>query len=135
LKHATIAANRRRIRRLLGALDDLAGYSGPLSEHRMLALAWSRLSDVLLLHAADLEGACRHRDAAVRPARDTTALRSLRQAVARVSTFQIGTHGWWLAVHDVADLGSRELACCPEPPGQRTPDGAKLQGRTSAPAV
>jgi hypothetical protein len=114
LTHATIAANQRRIRRLRGALDDLASYSGPLSENRMLAQAWSRLSEVLLLHAADLEGACRHRDAAFRPARHTAGPRSLRQAVARVSTLPMGTHRWWLAVHDVADLCSREVACCTE---------------------
>jgi hypothetical protein len=111
LAHATIAANQRRIRRLLGALDDLASYSGPLSENRMLAHAWSRVSELLLLHAADLEGACCHRKPAVWHARQTAALRSLRQAVARAGTLPMGTPGWWLAVRDVADLCSRDLAC------------------------
>ncbi len=114
LTHATIAASRRRIGRLLGALDDLASYPGPLSEHRMLAQAWSRLSEVLLLHVAELEGACSHRDAALWPGRQVAALRRLRQAVARVGTLPEGTHGWWLAVHEVADLCVRELACGPE---------------------
>jgi hypothetical protein len=112
--HATIAANQRRIRRLLGALDDLANYPGPLPRNEMLAQAWSRLSAVLLLHAADLEGACCQHDSddkAPSAAKRAAMAGKLRQAVARVSAAQMGSHRWWLTVHDVAELCSRDLAC------------------------
>jgi hypothetical protein len=114
LAHATIAASHRRIRRLLGALQDLAGLSGPLPEHTMLAQASSRLGEVLLLHSADRGGGRRQRDAGDRasgPAGPTMLPEALRNAVARVGSFQIGSHGWWLAVHDVADLCGREPPC------------------------
>jgi hypothetical protein len=97
--HAAIAANQRRIRRLLGALDDLASYPGPLPRNGMLAQAWSRLSEVLLLHAAVLEEGCSRYadDEGSSPASQTLVPGKLRQAVARATATQMGSHRWWLA--------------------------------------
>jgi hypothetical protein len=80
----------------------------------MLTQGWTRLSEVLLRHASDLEGTYDHCDAVGNgssAATQTVMLGNLRQAVARVSALQLGSHRWWLAVHDVAELCSIDPVC------------------------
>jgi hypothetical protein len=78
----TLSAEQERLRRLFGALEDVARYNIGNANGRMLATAWDRIAELLQV-SDDL---------------------SARKAAAVVAGQEPGSFSWWLAVRAVARI-------------------------------
>lgn len=100
LAAAQLSAERRRIRRLLAILDDVATYTAAYADTRLLGQAWARVSE-LMLQADQLAGRCAEhgRCAVVR-------------AIDRAASQEVGSPAWWREVRAagrISDVHFSEL--------------------------
>jgi hypothetical protein len=128
-----ILADHKRIRRMLGALDDAASYGEDPCAGWMLAPVWCRLADLLELHAEAeedlLSGPVRAGQAATAQMQDAIADHDdCREEVREAGLHAAGSALWWRAVASALWASSDHVA--------REQRGALAAfGRRAAPAL
>src|SRR5581483_3251612 len=99
-----IMADHRRIRRLQGALRDLARSADDADARRTLAPVWQRLADLLEAHCAAEEEICHLAmfgpgpQAAARAREAVADHDDIREAIREAHLESVGSAGWWRAV-------------------------------------
>lgn len=113
-----LLTDERRIRRLLGALDDAVRYDEETAGgNRMLAEVWGRLAALLELRAeagqkigrVALSG--QKRDEAVQAQDTVAAYKDVCEVVEEARLHPVGSAAWWLAITAALRASSDRIAC------------------------
>jgi hypothetical protein len=109
-----ILADHRRIRRLQGALRDLAR-SGDADTRCGLAEAWQRLAELLEAHCAAEEEICHLAMFGAGPKSTTQAMEAvadhddIREAIGEADLESVGSPCWWRAVSAALNVSARHM--------------------------